>query len=97
MGKGKGPGGMSAKEALLEVIQKQRRISASELFEEVKYLGEGMWTDDHISQRMMWHTVNLWPAYIHWPSGERFLFQKEDGFYELYDPGRHGSCHNMPS
>ena len=90
MGRGKAPGGMSAGEALLEVIQKRRKISASELFEEVKHMGQNCWTDDSISQRMMWHTVNLWPAYIHWPSGERFLFHKEDGSYELYEPSRHG-------
>lgn len=90
MSRGKGPNGMSAKDAFLEVIHKRRKIPASELFEEVKIMGQGAWTDDHIAQRMMWHTANLWAAYMHWPSGERFLFLKEDGSYELYEPSRHG-------
>lgn len=91
MSRGKGPGGISAREAFFEVIGKRSPIPASDLFEEVKRIGQGQWTDDHIAQEMMWRTVNLWPGYIHWTSGERFLFQREDSSYELYEPNRHGN------
>lgn len=90
MGRGKGPGGISAREAFIEVMQNKPHITASDLFKEVKQIGQGAWTDDHIAQEMMWRTVNLWPGSIHWTSGERFLFQKEDDSYELYEPSRHG-------
>ena len=90
MPRGKGPGGISCREAFLQAIRRKSPVSADELFAQVKHIGQGAWTDDHIWQEIMCHTVNLVPAYRHWPREERFLFQREDGSYELYDPSRHG-------
>ncbi len=43
----------------------------------------------------MWLVVNLPPAYRHWSNApERFLFLREDGRYELYDPEKHGVYNN---
>ncbi|RLE37842.1 hypothetical protein DRJ17_05595 [Candidatus Woesearchaeota archaeon] len=43
----------------------------------------------------MWLVVNLPPAYRHWSNApERFLFLREDGRYELYDPEKHGIYSN---
>ncbi len=62
-------------------------ISADELFEQVKKVG--LWTDDTIWQQIMMATVNLRPAFGHWDK-EGFLFQHEDGRYELYNLDFHG-------
>src|SRR3972149_4450421 len=90
MARGKGPGGIACWQAMLQAIQRKSPVSADELFDQVREIGQEAWTDDHIWRRIMWHTVNLVPAYHHWPLGKRFLFQREDGSYELYSPARHG-------
>ncbi len=67
-------------------------VTAEELFSKVRELGD--WSDDTIWQHLMWLVVNLPPAYRHWPRPvERFLFLREDGKYELYDPEKHGIYH----
>ena len=67
--------------------------TAEELFSRVKSMGE--WSDDTIWQHLMALVVNLPPAYGHWPNmPERFLFIREDGRYELYDPRKHGIYNN---
>lgn len=68
-------------------------VTAEELFNRVKSMGE--WSDDTIWQHLMALVVNLPPAYRHWPNmPERFLFIREDGRYELYDPRKHGIYSN---
>ena len=68
-------------------------VTAEELFSKVRSMGD--WSDDTIWQHLMWLVVNLPPAYRHWPNApERFLFLREDGRYELYDPEKHGIYSN---
>lgn len=90
MRKGKGLGGETCYEAIHKIMKKQAMISADELFEQVKKVRS--WTDDTIWQHIMAATVNLYPAFRHWPASneKRFLFQHEDGRYELYNPDFHG-------
>jgi hypothetical protein len=67
------------------------RATAEELFNVVKR--QGHWTDDNIWQEMLSHTVNLPPSYHHYGAvtpAQRFLFLREDGNYEMYDPNWHG-------
>ncbi|OYT57490.1 MAG: hypothetical protein B6U76_00870 [Desulfurococcales archaeon ex4484_217_2] len=64
-------------------------VTAEELFYKVRKMGD--WSDDTIWQHLMRLVVNLPPAYKHWPNTpERFLFLREDGKYEVYDPNKHG-------
>jgi len=68
-------------------------VTAEELFNRVRSMGD--WSDDTIWQHLMWLTVNLPPAYRHWPNApERFLFLREDGRYELYNSEKHGIYNN---
>lgn len=94
MARGKGPGGMTTVDALGKILPLPGTvISAKDLFEEVKQLGQGAWTDDHVWQEIMSRTVNLVPAYYHWnriKQEDRFLFLHEDALYERYDPNIHG-------
>ena len=77
----------AVKKAMLEFGG--RPVTAEELFNKVKSMGD--WSDDTIWQHLMWLVVNLPPAYRHWPNApERFLFLREDGRYELYNPEKHG-------
>jgi len=80
---------MTCVNAIRQVVSQQGIISFAELLPKVKQLGK--WTDDTIAQHVMGLTVNLYPASIHWPqfSSRRFLFQHEDGRYEIYDPTKH--------
>ncbi len=64
-------------------------VTAEELFSKVGSMGD--WSNDTIWQHLMWLVVNLPPAYRHWPNApERFLFLRENGRYEIYDPEKHG-------
>jgi len=68
-------------------------VTAEELFSKVREMGD--WSDDTIWQHLIWLVVNLPPAYKHWPRKvRRFLFLREDGRYELYDPSKHGIYHD---
>ena len=67
------------------------RATAEELFNVVKRAGH--WTDDNIWQEMLSHTVNLPASYHHYAAitpAQRFLYLREDGNYEMYDPAWHG-------
>ncbi len=82
---------LSCREAVKKAILKLGRgpVTAKELFNEVKMMGR--WSEDTIWQHLMSLVINLPPAYKHWPNiPERFLFLREDGRYELYDPNKHG-------
>ena len=73
------------------LVKMGSRSSAQALFEQVRRLGH--WTDSHIWQSMLAHTVNV-PS-SHYLFGlvtpdQRFLFLRDDGNYELYDAGWHG-------
>jgi hypothetical protein len=67
------------------------RASARELFAAVEKAGH--WTADTIWQAMLAHSINLPAAYRKFPNvtaDQKFLFQREDGNYELYAPAWHG-------
>jgi hypothetical protein len=67
------------------------KATAEELFNQVKRAGH--WTDDNIWQEMLSHTVNLPPSYHHYAIvtlAQRFLFLREDGNFEMFDPNWHG-------
>ena len=71
------------------------RAPAQELFDQVKKLGH--WTDENIWSEMLSHTINLPPAYHRFAGttpAQRFLFLREDGNYEMYDPAWHGRYQN---
>jgi len=71
------------------------RASAQSLFEYVRRLGH--WTDSHIWQTMFAHSVNIPPSYyLHGlvTPDQRFMFLRDDGNYELYDPSWHGKYIN---
>ena len=90
MARGKGPGGITCAEAIRQAISSEK-ITGRNLFERVREIGQGAWSEDHIWQEIMSRTVNLVPAYHHWEwVKERFLFQLEDGSYEAYSSARHG-------
>jgi hypothetical protein len=81
----------TCKEALRRVMMELEGgpADAEDIFRRTRQLGP--WTDDTIWQHLMALTVNLPPAYRHWPHvKERILFLREDGMYELYDPQKHG-------
>ena len=80
---------MTCADAIKQVVTQRGIISFANLLSAVKQLSE--WTDDTISQHVMGLTVNLFPATIHWKqfSNKRFLFQHEDGRYEIHDPAKH--------
>ena len=65
-------------------------VTAEQLFQKVRE--KGNWSNDTIWQHLMWLIVNLPPAYKHWPPApEKFLYLREDGKYELYNPQKHGT------
>ncbi|MDH5695557.1 MAG: hypothetical protein OEZ00_02970 [Dehalococcoidia bacterium] len=89
---GKGYRGETCAEAIRTAIGLLgNHASAQDIFDEVRKMG--MWTQDNIWQGLMEFVVNLPPSYRHWEGTrpeERFLFLREDGDYELYQPARHG-------
>jgi hypothetical protein len=78
--------------ALMSALARSgNRASADELFLQVKKTGH--WTVEIIWTELLSHTVNLPPAYHRFPAttgAQRFLFLREDGNYEMYDPTWHG-------
>lgn len=92
MGKGKGYLGETLAEAISIVLARLgNRASAEEIFTQVREMGP--WTEGNIWQGLMEFVVNLPPSYRHWEGTrpeKRFLFLREDGDYELYQPARHG-------
>ncbi len=82
---------LSCREAIKKIILEfgGGPVTAEELFNKVKAIGN--WSDDTIWQHLMSLVVNLPPAYKHRPNTpEKFLFLREDGKYETYDPNKHG-------
>lgn len=93
---GKGHHGETCAESIRESLKYLgNRATASDLFNEIKK--RGTWSDDNIWQELLSYAVNLPGSYGHWPqvsSDKRFLFIREDGNYELYDPKWHGLYEN---
>ncbi len=92
MGRGIGINGETCPEAVDVILTSMRnRASSQDLFDGVSK--RGPWKPNNIWQTLMCFTVNLHPAYEYWKdvSPERkFLFLREDGDYERYQPARHG-------
>jgi hypothetical protein len=90
--RGKGINGETLAEAIKTVLARLgNRASAEEIFTQVRKMGA--WTEDNIWQGLMEFVVNLPPSYRHWEGTHferRFLFLREDGNYELYQPQWHG-------
>ena len=88
----KGYLGETCAEAIRTVLVRLgNRASAEEIFTQVREMGS--WTEDNIWQGLMEFVVNMPPSYRHWQGThpeKRFLFLREDGDYELYQPARHG-------
>ena len=74
-------------EAVRAAMTPGKVITFSELFGRVAR--RGPWKDSTIWQHLMSLVVNLPPARHHWPSSRPFLFLREDGQYEIYDPAVH--------
>ena len=73
------------------LVRFEGRATADELFNQVKRRGH--WTDDTIWKEMLSHTINSPPSIRHYPmvnAASRFLFQRDDGNYELYNSTWHG-------
>ncbi len=90
-GRGKGPGGMTTKEAIFQVIEKLERATGKEIFNKVKNIHE--WKDNTILRHIMGQTINLQPGYYEWSfikEKNKCLFLCEDGYFEKYDKNRHG-------
>lgn len=88
MARGKGVNGMTCRQAIKKAATNSGIISTDDLINQVKSLGP--WATDGIAQGIMSHTINLLPGYVHWPKAERFLYQHEDGRYEIYNLQVHG-------
>jgi len=88
----KGHKGETCAEATREaIVLLGNRASAEDIFNKVKQMGD--WTEDNIWQGLMSFVVNLPPGYRHWQDERhkhKFLFLREDGNYELYNPQWHG-------
>ena len=73
------------------IISLGNRATAQELFGAVAKSGH--WTDDNIWQVMLSHSINVPAAFRKFPgvsADQKFLFQREDGNYEIYSPTWHG-------
>lgn len=94
-GRGKGPGGMTRLEAICQVIEKLGRATGNEIFNEVKMISD-VWKDHAILQGIMQSTINLQPAYYHWPrkQEDKCLFLCGNGYFERYDQNIHGIFEN---
>lgn len=92
MGRGKGPGGKTCAEAIRDAIGLLGNgVSAKDIFDEVSK--KNVWKDQTIWRHIMSCTVNLTAGYWEWKGlhpNKKFLFLREDGRYELYEPERHG-------
>ena len=90
-GRGKGPGGMTIKEAVLQVIEKLGRATGKEIFNKVKSIHE--WGKHSILRHIMGQTINLQPGYYEWSDlkeKDKCLFLCDDGYFERYDKNKHG-------
>jgi len=77
------------------LVRFEGRATAEDLFNQIKRRGH--WTDDTIWKEMLSHTINSPSSYHHFPmvsAASKFLFQREDGNYELYDSTWHGQFRN---
>jgi len=92
VGKAKGKHGETLAEALKILLGRYASpVSGQFLLDEVSNMGN--WKPDHIHQGLMEFVINLPPSYWRYPgTGEnkRFLFLREDGDYEHYQPAKHG-------
>ena len=91
-GRGKGPGGMTIKGAVYQVIHKLKRATGMEIFQEVKKIYS--WGDHAIWRHIMALTINLQPGYYEWgffSDKDKCLFLQNDGYFELYNRNQHGS------
>jgi hypothetical protein len=61
---GHGPGGMRTKDAVSHVIERFKRASEKQIFEEVKKIHP--WGDQAILRHIMAQTINLPPGYYEW-------------------------------
>jgi hypothetical protein len=89
--RGKGPGGLRIKDAVCQTIQKLKRATGKDIFEDVKKVFE--WGDHAILRHIMAQTINLQPGYYEWnfvKQREKCLFLCEDGYFEVYQPDKHG-------
>jgi hypothetical protein len=83
----KGYQGQSCAEAIRAVLTPGGVITFSDLYKKTRALGS--WKDETIYQHLMACVVNLPPARRHWPGVHPFLFLREDGRYEIFDPRIH--------
>lgn len=93
--RGKGPGGMTIKEAVCQVIARLERATGEEIFSEVKKIYE--WGDHAILRHIMGLTINLQPGYHEWhwiKQKDKCLFLCSDGYFECYDINKHGIYKN---
>ena len=82
-----GYNGESCAEAIRSVVTNGGAMTFSELHRQTRALGS--WKDDTIYQHLMACVVNLLPARRHWPGVQPFLFLREDGRYEIFNPKVH--------
>jgi len=90
--RGKGPGGMTIKEAVYQVIKKLEKSTGKEIFNQVKMISSE-WGDHAILRHIMGLTINLQPGYYEWvfiKEKEKCLFLCEDGYFEQYNKDKHG-------
>ena len=90
-GQGKGPGGVTVRETIRTIIESEGHIKPSELFRRVNEMG--VWKKHSILRHILGMTVNLWAGHEEWPQfkeNDRVLFQRGDGWLELYDVEKHG-------
>jgi len=93
--RGKGPDGMRTRDAIHQVISRLQRATGKDIFKEVKKIYD--WGDHNILRCIMAQTINLQPGYSEWvfiKHHEKCLFLCEDGYFELYNPTRHGKFVN---
>jgi hypothetical protein len=83
---------MRIKDAVSHVIERFKRASGKQIFEEVKKIHP--WGDQAILRHIMAQTINLPPGYYEWTfvtQREKCLILGEDGYFSLCQPNKHGS------
>lgn len=89
--RGKGPDGMRTRDAIYRVINRLQRATGKDIFDGVKEIYN--WGEHNIWRHIMAQTINLQPGYYEWvfiKQREKCLFLCEDGYFELYNPSKHG-------
>lgn len=71
IGRGKGPGGITIKQAVYQVINRLNRATGKEIFNDVKEIHQ--WGNNAILRHIMAQTINLQPGYYEWA----FIKQKD--------------------